>query len=402
MAKRTAKLTALLVACALVVTSAQGLAAAAGRVSIDAKDAKLDLILQLMAAQGAAKLAAHPDMADEPLTFATKQMSRTAAVRWLCRACRLTVARGSDGASVVGKPSIDKGLVKQYKIAGLVANELEAEGLVSFIREVLFAAFLNREEGDDGKLVPRADAKCEKDRLKVLAPGVVQKEVLALLQAMSRAKERGDVEQLAVKYSAYDLGLFRAGTGAEPPSLKGTVTLDLQGAAAAEAAWELTSKSEVSFYIDPWDPALAETKVSLSVQDAPIASAARKLAEALGAEAIQYDGAWLFVRGPRQPLYDGLVVRVYNVAGESHGRAIAETVLRRAKALKLPRGLPYAIERVGDRLLASMPATLHQRLEEIVKAHTPRAPEEQDDRPRGPRHGRGRPSGRGRGRGKGR
>lgn len=372
------------------------MAAAVGKVQIDAKDAELHALLQLLSAQTGIRFAAHPDLATNQFTFATKQMSRTGAVRWLCRACRLSVTRGKDGGWVVGPPSADKGVVKQYKISGLVKDELEADALVSFIKSAILPAFLNREDGEHGGQVPETAAKYEDERLKVLAPPVVHREVLALLHAMAKAKDNGNVETLDVKYESQDLGLFRSGTGSEPPPLKGTVTFELEDATATEAAWQLTSASDVSFYVDPWDKELCEKKLSLKAKDLALASAARQFAEAAGAQLIQYDGAWLLVRSNRKALYESLAVRAYNVSGEFFGRPVAESVARRAKDIRLPDGLPCAVERVGNRVLASMPGPMHKQIDEIVKSRAPTRPpggeggwrDRWGRRPWGPRGGR--------------
>ncbi len=380
---------------AVVALSWLGSWAAGAGVSMQAEDKELGAVLALVASHGGPPLAAHAEAGDEQWSFATRQMSRTGAIRWLCRACGLAVARGKGGKAVVGKPSTDGAELEKYKIASLVGNDDEAEALVRFIRAVILAAFESREEGEgEGDAgLPEAEALYQGERLKVLAPGVVHREVLALLQAMARAKERGDVEQMTVKYSPYDLGFFRASTGAKPPSPKGAVALELDGATAAEAAWQLTTRSQASFYVDARDPGLAKATVSLTVRDKPLAFAASAVAEALGARLVTYDGAWLFVRPARRPLYEGLVVRVYYVGGEVFGRSVGEIAAWRARQIELPEGLPYAIERVGDRLLASAPLDVHEQLEDITTWRRPRDGRDgRGGRPNwgGPRGGRGR------------
>lgn len=350
------------------------LAAARSRgVSIDAKEAELAFVLNLLSSGTSAKLTPHPDVAKERVTFAAKSLTRTAAVRWLCRTCGLVAARGKGGQVVVGKIASAEAIVKSYKAAALAPTGASGEAMAAFIRSVMFRAFPGRESDDEGKLAPKLAVKWEKGRLKVLAPAMVQREVLALLQAMARAKAHNDVLPLSVKYEPYDLGFLRTTAGAEPPPMKGNISVKLAGASAAEAAWELTTRSKVSFYADPWDPGLQEASVTLEAKEQPLSAVAEKVAAALDAELFGYDGAWLLVRASRRPLYESLVVRVYNVSGDLFGRSIADVVERRVRRIELPEGLPFALERVGGRFLLSAPGSTHKQFGDTLKL-MPRGP----------------------------
>ena len=355
---------------AVAVAWAAPIVAEAGGVNVTAEETPLPELLAMVAAEGGPALAPHPDITGESLSFATRQMSRTGTARWLCRACTLAVVEGKDGKPVVGRPSINEAEIKPYKVGKLVADEDQAKTLVRFIEAVMIRAFEHRERPEKGGALPEAEVIFQEGKLKVLAPPVVHKEVLALLQAMAKVKERGDVETVTVKYGAYDLGFFRASTGAKAPSPTGSLSLDLDEAAAGEAVWALTAKAKTSFYIDPGDPKLAKAKVSLSVTDRPLPFAAKQVAQELGTELMSYDGAWLLVSKARKPLYEGLICKVYYIGSgggeEGRGSRFLDFALRRALGEGLPQGLPYAVERVGDRLLACAPADVHERLEGIT------------------------------------
>lgn len=341
----------------------------AAAVTMQAKETELAKVLETMAANGGARLTPHPEAAGETLSFATARMARTGAVRWLCRSCGLAVVEGEDGKACVGKPSAAKAEIRESKLGTLVQSEEEAEALVGFIRKVILAAFETREEREGGGRLPEAEVVFQEGQLKLLAPPVVRKEVAALLGAMARAKEQGDVETMTVKYGAYGLGYFRASTGAKPPALKGDASIELEGASAAEAAWTLTTQSKASFYIDAHDPALAKAELSLAAKDRPVGFVVKAMAEALDATVMPYDGAWLFVRKARKPLYDGLVVRVYYIAG---GESLVTRMLTRPLSeLETPDGLPYAIERVGDRILACVPPETHEQLQRLANWRRP-------------------------------
>ena len=382
--------------CGMAVALAAGVPCFGAGVVVDAKEAELPIVLKLLAAQGCATLRAHPDLAKEEITFAVSQIGRTAAVRWLCRSCNLALIRGKSGRGiVVARPSSARAMVEEYRVSRLAPAEEMGQGLVAFVRSVFLAAYQQREEDEAGELKPDLDVKCEKGSLKVLAPRSVQREVRALLKAVARAKERGNVATLTVEYATYDLGLFGSGHSARPRPMAGSVSLQLATVPAPQAAAELTSKTSVSFFVDPWDKDLAEAKVSLEADGLAVSKVAKNIAGQLGAELLWYDGAWLFVRAARKPLFESLQVWVHNVSGEFAKRPVADFAEWAAKRINLPEGLPYAVERVGDRLLTSMPESLHKPLADTLKGgrfgpgmKPGERPREGRHRPGGPRRGR--------------
>jgi hypothetical protein len=359
---RTRLLVPLALAAALTVPQTGLLAAES--CTVDVEDVELSFLAAILAQQTGKKVVAHPDAAGERVTFAAKHLSRTGILRWVCRSCGLAATPGAGGAVVLGKPESDAPTVKSFTITSLLKTEPEAEALVAFIKAVPFVAFKNRT--DDMRL----DAKVEGGKLKVLAPRMVHREVLALLQAMSRAKKAGDQEAVAVDYASLDLGLLRSGTGAAPPPLKGSVSVDVQSVPAPRAAWKLTSKSDASFYVDPWDAALAERKVSLPAEEMLLADAANRLAKALGAELVPYDGAWVFVRAAQKPLYQGIDVRVRREDSAIMSRLNLTGWVRRLAGGRPTEGLPFAMERAGERLLISLPAGTADDLASAVDALT--------------------------------
>lgn len=355
----TRPLARFLALCILTVTLSSA-GPAAESTTVDVEDVELDFLASILTQQTGTKVVAHPEAAKERVTFAAKRLSRTGVLRWVCRSCGLAATPGSGGAVVLGKRATDAPTVKSYTITTLLKTEPEAAALVAFIKAVPFVAFKNRD--DDLRL----DAKIEGGKLKVLAPRVVHKEVLALLQAMSRAKKEGDQEAVTVDYAALDLGLLRPGSGAPPPPLKGNVSVELSDVAPARAAWALTSKSDVSFYVAPWDGTFDDVKVSLSAADKALADAARDLAKALRAELVPYDGAWLFVREPQKPLYQGIEVQVRRADAGVMARLSLSALSRRLAGGRLPEGLPFAIERAGERLLTALPADMSKDVTDLV------------------------------------
>jgi len=341
-----------------------------GRVAIDAKDVELREVLRLIAAQGGPQLVPHPDVAKEAVTFAVKGVSPGAAVRWLCRACRLVVV-AKKSRLVVGRPPLDEPVAKDYRVAKLAPTATAAEALVNFVEKVIFATHPNRVRNKEGELEPLLEAACAKGRLRVLAPRVVHREVLALLRAMSRAKKPRSFEALHVSYRSHELGLLGPHSGREPRPLKGEVEVDLGDATAYEAAWALTSGSKVSFFVDPWDKKLRETRVTLGAKKLGLAAAAHSLAQQLGAERCWYDEAWVFVREPRQPLFENFLVRAYNVSGGPFRGALAGWIERLAKQQVVRGELPSSADRVGDRLLVAAPAPRHAPLEELLRRRIP-------------------------------
>jgi hypothetical protein len=291
------------------------------------------------------------------------------AVRWLCRACGLVVVPSKAGRLVVGKPSLDAAVAEDYNVASVAATPAAAEALLDFVKRAVLGAYQHRERTEGGEVKPELEATFEKGRLKVLAPRMVHREVLTLLKTMAATRKPASVEELHVAYKPYELGMLNARGPVAPPMLpKGEVSFELAGAAAAEAAWALTSKSKANFFIDPWDEGLRTTKVTLAAEKMSVKAAAEQIAKQLWAEQCWFDGAWMFVRGPRRPYYEKFCARIYNVAGTGlAGSYMAGEAERQGKAIKLPEGFPYAVDRVGDKLLAAMPEDLQRPFEALMK-----------------------------------
>jgi len=339
-----------------------------GRLSLVVEDVELAKVLEQLAAQGGPRLTADPEAAKLPITFAIHNASKGMAARWLCRACRL-VAVKQGRAVVVGRPPLAEATMKEYKVARLAPTRMHAEALVAFLRRVVLGAYQNRLADEGGALKPDLEVTCAQGRLKVLAPPMVQREVVALLRTIVRAKKPMSYQELRVPYQPYELG-FLGARGSMPPKVRGDVSLDLADATADKAAWSLTKASEANFFVDPWDEGLRQTKLSLEAEKLPVGLAAERVTKQLGVDRVFYDGATVFVRPARKPIFESLVVRVYNVSGNLFGMSIADEATKRAKGLKLPPNLPYGVERVGDKLLAAAPGELHRHLEGIMKLAT--------------------------------
>jgi len=353
-------------ALAAIAASAAGSAQGrGGTVSLDVKEVELGEAVKTLVAQGCPRLAVADDAAAEKVTFAINEASRGQVVRWLCRACRLVVAK-KDGVLTIGRPALDEAEMKEFKIASVASTEQRADALVAFLRRVVLGAYQNRAENEGGIVEPQLEITHADGKMKVLAPPMVQREVLTLLRTMVAAKKPMGYEELRVDYEPYELGIIGA-RGTMPPALKGDVSLDLSDVLAAEAVWALTKASKkASFFLDPWDAALATRRVSLKADELPVGVVAKRLAEQLGVQTVFYDGALVLVSEARKPIFESLVVRVYNVSGNVFGRSIADEVGRRAKALKLPEGLPYAVEIVGAKMLAAAPGPMHKQFEDLL------------------------------------
>ncbi len=341
-------------------------------VKIDAKDVPLPEVVKLLAAQGGPSLAVHPDLAERKVTFAAKAMGPGAALRWLCRTCNLAVFEAKDGRNTLGPPEAEPTSEKEYNVAKLVPTQEGADALVNFIRKVVFVAHPIRGKGNDGEAMPLLDAVCEKGKLKVTGTALVHREVLALLRAMSKVQPKRSMDDVRVAYQPYEIGfLGQQGAGAGP-KLVGQVTLDLEGVPAHEAAWALTSAANVSFYVDPWDAALKDVKVSLKGDKRALVEVAKEFAAQLGTERCWYDDAWVFVRQDRRPLYESIEVRAYNVAGAGPFRRFLGRVAR--EAMKWPlgpeasgRNLPFDVEHFDDMALIAGPPVWHEGAEDFVK-----------------------------------
>jgi hypothetical protein len=186
-----------------------------------------------------------------------------------------------------------------------------------------------------------------------------------------RADDARDVETLQVSYKPYETGLFGRRANESPPALRGKVSLDVAGATADRAAWALTSASTVSFFIDPWDEKLRASTVTVKAAQAPLSDVVRQVETQLGAERVWYDGAWVFTRKGRRPLFDDLTVKVYNVPGGGAG-----FWFNHRAGWPANRGAPAssplrAVERVGERLFVAGTADVHERWENVAERRGP-------------------------------
>jgi len=386
MRNSTSRSAFLLTALAMLALWPSGLAAGAA-VSIDAKEVELAGVLRLLAAQGGPTLAPEPSVAQKAITFAIKGAQPQAAMRWLCRACRFVVVPGQGGRLTIGPPSLDKAILKEYAVFSVAPTSAAADGLLSFTKRVVLAAYLNRAKSQDGELVPQLEATLEKGRLKILAPSMVQREVAALLEALVLAKKPGSFEVLRVAYRPYELGMLNPRTPAAIPTMpKGEISLNLAQASAYEAAWGLTSASKASFFIDPWDDALGQMKVTLKAEATPVKAAAAEVCKQLTAETVWFDGAYVLVRASRRGLWEDFSVRVYHVGGMGGpGNFFLDIAERRWRDGKFPPGpfaaerggesdLPYAVNRVGEEVLAALSGQRQKDLEGFQKGGPPGPP----------------------------
>jgi hypothetical protein len=331
-------------------------------VDLDAEGAKLELVLSLLS-RPAAQVSPGEDLAEREITFAAKGMPAASAVRWLLRTQGLVAVPQSRGAWQVVRPEDVEHRAKVYKVGRLTPDKMAGDRLVEFINSVVFAACPWPSTAE------RLKVQWQEGRLRIVAPSMVHREVAGVLNAMAKAAlEENEAAPMGVKYAALDVGLFRESAGAPPAGMSGKVELDVADAPAPEAVRRLTMASKTTFYVDPLDSALCEAKVTLRLEATAASKAAEMLGEELNAETVAYDGAWVFVRSWRKPLYGDLVVRAYSFPEGGVGRAILNAVEGRMQRLPLPKGLPYAIERVGDVLLVSLPGEHHERFEALRDA----------------------------------
>ena len=359
------------VALALVCLAPLPAAARSSHVAIDAKDVALPEVIKLLASQGGPNLAVHPDLVDEKITFAVKETSASAALRWLCRACTLAVVTSSDGRTFIARPSVERPVEKEYKLAKLATTQEEIDPLMNFIKKVIFELHPNRDKNEAGVLHPAFEMTCDKGRLTVLATPLVQREILALLVAAAKVKPQRGLEDVRVSYRPAELGFLTAHGNPATPKLIGDVKLEIANAKASEAAWALTSASKMSFFVDPWDPTLSEAKVTLQGEKLALSDAVDAFEKQLGVERCWYDEAWLFVRKERKPLFDSLTVRVYSIAGMRRfgfgGFGVGGFLRGLVRQAGDAAGLPFAMEQAGDLVYLSGPADWHKGLEDFVK-----------------------------------
>jgi len=361
-----------------------GLAADGKGVTIDAKDAPVADVMKLLAAQGAPTIAVHPDLATQKITFAAKAIPGSAALRWLCRTCNLVVFAGRDDRLLIARPEAEPVVEKEYNVAKLVTTQEQDDALVNFIKKVLFGIHPIRGKGEDGATLPAFEAVIERGKLKVAATAIVHREVLALLRAMGKVQPKRSMEDLFVSYAPYEVGFLGIRSLGAAPKSVGEVTVDVSGVSPAEAAWALTSAAKVSFYVDPWDKALNEIKVTLKAEKRTLADVANELGDQLRAERCWYDEAWLFVRSERRPLFESFEARVYNIEGAGPVRRMLAQAGRDAARgpWAASSGLPFAIEHADDLLLIAGPAAWHEAAQNFVK----NGPDwDRERRPNGPR-----------------
>lgn len=349
--------------------SASCFAASGKGVSIDAKETPLGEIVKLLAAQGGPSLVLDPAVAGQTLTFAAKAMPPSAALRWLCRTCNLAIFAGKDDRPTLTRPEAEPSADKEYNVSKLVTTDEASDALVSFIKKAIFVSHPGRGKAEDGTPRPALEAVCEKGKLKVAGTASVQREVLALLRAMSKVQPKRSVEEVRATYLPYETGLLAPRGAATWPKLTGTVSLEVAGVPAAEAAWALTSAANVSFYVDPWDASLNSVKVSLKAEKRALGEVASELATQLGAQRCWYDEAWLLVREDRRPLFDTIVVKAYNTSGAGFlRREVARVARQFLRGQQAVRGdLPFDLEHADDLLLIAGPAAWHEGAEDFVK-----------------------------------
>jgi len=360
------------VACALPLNAAGG----ARTIDIDARDVAVGDIAKLIASQGGPTMTVRDDVADEKVTFAAKGISPGAAVRWLCRTCTLAVV-SDRGRLVLGRASLPPSEKKEYRLSRIVTSPLAASALVSFIEKTIFGLHPNRMHNEQGELAPVLQASYDRGRLEIVAPEEVQREVVALLKAMSRVTTARSVKEVTVTYRPWEIGFLSSRTGGAPGKLQGKVDLEVSSATAHQAACALTSASKTTFFVDPWDKGLGRAKLTFQAEGQSLAGAAHQLRHRLGAELCWYDEAWLLVRDHRRGLFDNYLMRVYNLADTGpYVKSLAGLVKGIAQGQALPRDLPYSMERVGDLWLIAAPPAWHEPIKEFVKnpAEPPRFP----------------------------
>ena len=342
--------------------------ARAGRtLSVDAREALLGDVVKLMVAQGAPRVAVHEDLAHRKVTFAAKGISPAAGLRWLCRVEKLVVAR--DGGRLVLMPPARVPVVtKVYKIAKLAPTHEAARALDTFIQSTVFQLYPHRGRDADGKPAPRLEVECVPGKLRLVAPMMVHREVVALLNATLAVRSGRGYKQVAARYGATDIG-FLAERGAPPaPRLQGEVELEGGQYEARVAVWMLTRAAGMSFYLDPWDDSLGKAHVELAGGKRALRATAEDLAGSLGAALRWYDGAWVICRGDRAPLFGDYRLRAYNVSGTNPFLRPLLGFARRQGEQRRRSTVPSAVERMSEDLwLVGGPSALHEALEGFVE-----------------------------------
>lgn len=354
---------------ALCVGSAARAAERKG-VQVDAKDVALPEVVRLLTTQGGPKLAVSPDLEAEKVTFAAKGMTAYAALRWLCRTQGMIAAEAKDGRLTLGRPTIAPSVDREYIVAKLTLTQESSDALLGFIKGAIFEMHPIRLRDDQGKEEPVFDAVLEKGKLKVFAPPIVQREVQTLLRAIQKVLPRRGFEDIRLAYEPHEVGFLTTYGSGPPPKLLGEVSLKAANGTPAEAAWALTSAAKLSFYVDPWDKGLNSAKASLEADKRPLSEVADSLGQQLGAERCWYDGACVFVRKERRPLFEPIVARAYNLPAIGGFRRPAFGIFRDLARGQRGAGqdLPFVVERGDDLLLVCGPQDWHSTAEDLLKA----------------------------------
>ena len=259
-------------------------------------------------------------------------------------------------------------VTKVYKVAKLAPTNEAAGALARFIEATIFQLYPHRGKDEDGKPAPQLEVECAPGKLRLVAPLMVHREVVALLNAMVAAGPRRGYKQVAARYRSTDIG-FLADRGAPPaPRLQGEVELEGGRYEAWEAAWALTRAAGMSFYVDPWDEALVKARVELAGGKRALKATAEDLAGSLGAALRWYDGAWVFCRGDRAALFGDYRLRAYNLSGTNPFLRPLLGFARRLGERRRTSRVPSAVERLSEDLwLVGGPSAFHEALEGFVE-----------------------------------
>lgn len=354
----------------LAVAMAGGWPAHGGKTAaIDARQARLGDVVRLLMAQGAPRVVVSERIADREVTFAAKGISPAAALRWLLRVEKLLVEEDEKGRLALSPPGEVQSLEKNYKVTKLAPTKEAADGLVAFIERTILRLYPHREADEDGTRLPRLEVECEQGKLQVVAPLMVQREVVALLNTLVAARSRRGYKQVAVRYRPTEIGFLCERNAPPAPKLDGQLELEAGSVEAWEAAWRLARAAGISFYVDPWDDALVKAQVRLAAGKRSLEATVSSLREQLGARLRWYDGAWVFCRQGREALFGDYLMRVYNLSGTGpFVRSFVGITRNLVRPRSLPSSVPSAFEQVGEDLwLLGAPSAWHDPLEEFLK-----------------------------------
>jgi len=378
----------------VVAVMAAGWSAHGGKTAtIDARQARLGEVVKLMMAQGAPRVVVSQKIADREVTFAAKGISPAAALRWFSRVEKLLVEEDEKGRLALSPPEEVRSLEKTYKVTKLAPTKEAADGLAAFLEGTILRLYPHREADQSGARLPRLEVECEPAKLRVVAPLMVQREVVALLNTMVSARSGRGYKQVAVRYRSTEVGFLSERNASPAPRLDGQVELEAGAVEGWEAAWRLTRAAGMTFYVDPWDDALVKAQVRLAAGKRSLEATVSSLRGQLGVRLRWYDGAWVLCRQSREAFFGDYVMRAYNLSGTGpFVRSFMGITRNLVRPRSLPSSVPSAFERVGEDLwLLGAPSAWHDPLEEFLKrpAEPWRRPEWRDRGP-GRRPGRGR------------